>query len=133
MTAGRPNGDRWNFTAPARPGKRIAFHGMVRAASGYLPAELPTSTRFCERHKVRASFSFSVAEASFRVVSGESFSNVSWTDAMKVSEDRKRFLIFFNRFNICVIPKSAFTEPASISRLREDLLARLGTRANLRD
>lgn len=77
------------------------------------------------------SYSFPATDQSFQVASGDSFSSISWVDVMKVVEDRERFLFFFNKFDVRVIPKNAFPSADSIVPFRQLLLSRLDKRVSL--
>lgn len=101
-------------------GQILRLHAFCRKYVRGLPAN-QRRMRYC----------FSSADNSFQVTSGESVSNISWNDVMKVTEDRKRFLFFYNKFEVSIIPKRAFTQPDSIARLRQLALTKLGERASV--
>jgi hypothetical protein len=67
----------------------------------------------------------------YEIISGESSAHIAWADMLKVTERRSYFLLHLNRFEVNVIPKSAF-EPAGLPIFRAILKSKLGQRAELK-
>lgn len=62
---------------------------------------------------------------------GESFSHVAWKDVLKAIEKPGYFVLYLNRSEARLVPKSGFHLPADIPLLRSILCAKLGARAKL--
>jgi hypothetical protein len=76
-------------------------------------------------------YTFSYAADSYEVASGESSGRISWNDVLKAVEKRKYFLIFLNKFEMQLIPKTAIQRAEQTALLRQILIAKLGARAKL--
>lgn len=79
----------------------------------------------------RVHYTFNHAADSYEVASGESTSRISWNDVLKAVEKRKYFLIFLNKFEIQLIPKTAIQRAEEAALLRQILIAKLDLRAKL--
>jgi type IV secretory pathway VirB3-like protein len=79
----------------------------------------------------RMRYTFHYGADSYEVASGESSSRISWNDVLKAVEKRKYFLIYFNKFEMQLIPKTAIQGTVQAALLRQLLLAKLGSRAKL--
>jgi hypothetical protein len=79
----------------------------------------------------RVRYSFSDQADGFRVASGESFSQISWNEVRKAVEDPKRFMLSQTKFDIHLVPKSAFRDANAIRLFRQILLTKLANRAHL--
>jgi hypothetical protein len=66
----------------------------------------------------------------YNVTFGESFSHTAWNDIKKIVENSRFFLIYRNRFEIGLLPKSAF-ESGDIPTFRRILRSALAERAKL--
>ena len=70
-----------------------------------------------------------LAEAdSYEVYFGESYSLIPWSDQLKALEKSDYFMLFHNRYDFGVVPKSAF-EPHGVAAFRQILRAKMGDRA----
>lgn len=67
---------------------------------------------------------------SYEVHFGESYSFVAWSDQLKAMEKSGYFMLFHNRYDFGIVPKSAF-EPQEVSAFRQILRAKMGDRAHL--
>lgn len=79
----------------------------------------------------RIHYTFNHAADSYEVASGQSTSRISWNDVLKVVEKRKYFLIFLNKFETQLIPKTAIQRAQEAALLRQILIAKLSLRAKL--
>ena len=95
----------------------------LHATSRKYVSSLPLSQR-----DVR--YAFRADAGAYEVQFGESYSLMAWADHLKVLEKSAYFLLFHNRYNASIIPKSAF-EPNGISVFRRILKLHLGDRAHV--
>ena len=71
------------------------------------------------------------AEAdSYEVYFGESYSLVAWSDQLKALEKSGYFMLFHNRYDFGVIPKSTF-EPHGLPVFRQIIRSKMGDRAHV--
>lgn len=66
----------------------------------------------------------------YDIISGESSGHIAWADMLKVTERPSYFLLHLNRFEVNVIPTSAFA-PAEVRSFRAIVRSKLGERAEL--
>ena len=75
-------------------------------------------------------YAFRADAGAYEVLFGESYSLIAWADHLKALEKSGYFLLFHNRYDAAIIPKSAF-EPNGISVFRRILKLQLGERAHV--
>ena len=100
-------------------GQLLRLHAVSRK---YVSSLLPS------QRVVR--YAFRAEADGYEVLLGESYSLIGWSDHLKVLEKPGYFLLFHNRYDINIIPKSAF-EPHGISTFRKILRSKLGDRAHI--
>jgi hypothetical protein len=67
----------------------------------------------------------------FDVSSGESFGHISWSDVLRVVEQRDSFQIYLSKYDVRIIPKRGFHQPGDIPRLRALLSSSSGGKSEL--
>ena len=75
-------------------------------------------------------YAFRTDAGAYEVLFGDSYSLIAWADHLKALEKSGYFLLFHNRYDASIIPKSAF-EPNGISVFRRILKLQLGDRAHV--
>ena len=105
----------------------IAVGGQLlrmHAASRKYVAALSTSQR-------QNRLIFSDMTDGFETASGESTGHISWNDIQKIKERQDAFLVFLNKYEVRLIPKTAFDNVSQLQTLRHILTTKLGSRANV--
>jgi hypothetical protein len=62
---------------------------------------------------------------------GDSTAHIAWNDIRKITEQRRNFLVFMDKYDIRLIPKAAVQDVDQLQALRAILRAKLGSRAQL--
>lgn len=75
-------------------------------------------------------YAFRAGADSYEVSLGESYSSIAWSDQLKAMEKSGYFMLFHNRYEFGIVPKSAF-EPHGVSAFRQILRAKMGGRAHV--
>ena len=95
----------------------------LHAASRKYVSSLPPSQRVIR-------YVFRVEADSYEVYFGESYSLVAWSDQLKALEKSGYFMLFHNRYDFGIIPKSAF-EPYGLPIFRQIIRSKMGDRAHV--
>lgn len=76
-------------------------------------------------------YSFRSNSDGYDIQFGESFSHISWDDLLRVEEKSHYFLFYLTKYEVTMIPKSAF-EPTAISMFRAIIASKLKDGAKLK-
>lgn len=76
----------------------------------------------------RISYMFSRNADGYDHQYGDSFSHIAWTDVSRVVEHSVFFLIYFNRYDACIIPKRGFHQSWDIPRFKSIVRSMLGNK-----